>query len=181
MTSPPGQPPSHRPGFAPYAFRQPAPRPAPSSVTAIVAAVLAGLGALACLSGGVFGILDLAGVDAWREGSRVRTSVGIAGGLLPVLVLGVLLNVVAGMVLTAGTVMLARRKLSGRKLVVGGCAITIGASLLSLGYVTAATTPYGAVGSSWFALLGLIFPIATLVSVLLPSTTAWLRARRAPD
>lgn len=172
MTSPHGQPPSYRPGFAPYNFPRPVPRPAPSRVTAIIAAVLAVLGALTCLSEALLGFLDLAGLS---ENSQVQTSVGIAGALLPVLVLGILLDVVAGVLLGVGSVMLARRRLTGRKLVVAGSAITIGGTLLSLGYVTAAATPYG------LALLGLLFPIATLVLVLVPPTTAWLTARRTPD
>ncbi|MGQ9347059.1 MULTISPECIES: hypothetical protein [Mycolicibacterium] len=94
MTSAHGQQPSYPPGFAPYPF-PPAPRPPVSGVTAFVAAVLAGLGALWCLSGGVLGILDVAGLDALQAASRVETSVGIAGGLGPVLVLGILLNAVA--------------------------------------------------------------------------------------
>lgn len=178
MTSAHGQQPSYPPGFAPYPF-PPAPRPPVSGVTAFIAAVLAGLGALWCLSGGVLGILDVAGLDALQADSRVETSVGIAGGLGPVLVLGILLNAVAGVLLGAGAVLLARRRITGRRLVVGGSAVTLGGSLLSLGYVTAA--PYGPLGAHGFALLGLILPIATLVSVLLPPTDAWLKARRAPD
>lgn len=174
-----GQQPSYPPGFAPYPFRQPVPRPAPSAVTAIIAALLAGLAALACLSGGLLGILGLAGFGVLEADSRVRTSVGIAGSLLPVLILGILLNVVAGILLAAGTVKLARRKISGRRLVVGGSALTLGGTLLSLGYVTVAT-PYSSLGGSGFALLGLVVPIATLVMVSLPPTTAWLRARRTP-
>lgn len=181
MTSPHGQQPRYRPGFAPYTFPPPVPRPAPSGVTAIIAAVLAGLGALACLSEGLLGVLSLAGLSAPDGDSHVQTSVGIAGALLPVLVLGILLDVVAGVLLVAGTVLLARRRLTGRKLVVAGSAITIGGSLLSLGYVTAAATPYSPVGADDFALLGLLFPIATLVMVLVPPTTAWLKARRTPE
>ncbi|MDA2892216.1 hypothetical protein PDG61_14930 [Mycolicibacterium sp. BiH015] len=175
MTSPHGQQPSYRPGFAPYTFPEPAPRPSPSGVTVIIAAVLAGLGALTCLSEALLGILDLAGLSAPEGDSHVQTSVGIAGALLPVLILGILIDVVAGALLVAGTVVLARRRLTGRKLVVAGSAITIGGSLLSLGYVTAATTPYG------LALLGLLFPLATLVLVLLPPTTAWLKARPSTE
>ena len=172
MTSPHGQQPSYRPGFVPDNFPQPVPRPSPSGLTAIIAAVLAGLSALTCLSEALLGILDLAGLSG---NSQVQTSVGIAGALLPVVVLGILLDVVAGVLLVVGAAMLARRRLTGRKLVVAGSAITIGGTLLSLGYVTAAATPYG------LALLGLLFPLATLMAVLVPPTTAWLKARPSTD
>ncbi|PRC41370.1 hypothetical protein C6A85_000000115965 [Mycobacterium sp. ITM-2017-0098] len=170
---PPGQPP--RPGFAPYRFPQPAPQPAPSGVTGITAAVLAGLGAVACLGVSLFGLLGLLGISALDTDSRVQTSVGIAGGVLPVLIFGIVLNVVSGVLLALGTAALARRKPTGRRLVVGGCVVTIGANLLSLGYVAPAT-PY--VSGATVALLGLLFPIATLVLVTLPPTTTWINARR---
>lgn len=180
MTSPHGEQPTYPPGHAPYAFRT-APQPPVSGITAFIAATLAGIGALWCLGGGLLGVLDMAGIGALRADSRVQTSVGIAGDLGPVLVFAILLNVVAGILLAVGSVKLARRTLSGRRLVVGGSAVTLGGGLLSLGYVTGATASYGPLGPSGFALLGLVIPLATLVSVLLPPTTAWLKARRTTD
>lgn len=173
----PGKPP--RPGFAPYQFPQPAPQPPASGATGIIAALLAGLGAVACLGGSLVGVLDLVGIDALDTDSRIQTSVGIAGAVLPVLILGIVLNVVAGVLLTAGTVALARRKMTGRWFVVGGCAVTIAGNLLSLGYATSATGLYGSGGT--IVLLGLVFPITTLVLVLVPSTTTWITARREPS
>jgi hypothetical protein len=173
----PDQPP--RPGFAPYRFPQPAPRPAPSGVTGIIATVLAGLGAAMCLGGSLLGILGLAGVSGFGSGSRIQTSVGISGAVLPVLILGIVLNLVSGALLTAGTVTLAQRRTSGRRFVVSGCAVTLAGNLLSLGYATSAMGPNG--GGATFALLGLIFPIATLVLVLVPSTNAWITAKRRPS
>lgn len=169
---PPGPPP--RPGFAPYRFPQPAPRAPRSGVTAIIAAVLAGVGAVACLGGSLFGVLGLLGISALDLDSRVHTAVGISGAVLPVLILGIVLNIVAGLLLAAGSARLLQRKVTGRRLVVVGCAITIGVNLLSLGYVAAAT-PY--LSGPTLALMGLLFPIATLVLVTLPPTTAWLNAR----
>lgn len=164
-----------RPGFAPYRFPQPAPQPAPSGVTGITAAVLAGLSAAACLGGSLLGVLGLMGISALDTDSRVQTSVGIAGGVLPVLILEIMLNFVSGLLLAAGTAALAQRKMTGRRLVVGGCAVTIGANLLSLGYV-ASGTPF--FSGATVALLGLLLPIATLVLVTLPPTTTWINAKR---
>lgn len=169
----PGDPP--RPGFAPYNFPQPAPQASPSGVTAIIATVLAGLGAVACLGHGLLGFLGLMGISALDTDAGVRTAVGIAGGVLPVLILGIVLNFVAGLLLAAGTAELAQRKRTGRRLVVTGCAVTIGANLLSLGYVASAT-PY--FNGAAVALLGLLFPIATLVLVTLPPTSTWINTKR---
>ncbi|MDG4667284.1 hypothetical protein [Mycobacterium sp. 236(2023)] len=162
-------------GFAP----RPAPPP-PSGVTAALAIILAGLGALACLGSGLLGILGLIGLSAPGSTSGFRTSAGIAGDLFPVLVFGVALNFVSGVLLTVGTVQLARRRLNGRGLIVGGCGVTIGSALLSLGYAASSTTPYGAFGGDGLEIVSFIFPVATLMLVLVPPTTAWLTARRNP-
>jgi len=164
-----------RPGFAPYEFPQPARRPSPSGVTGIISTVLAGLGAVACLGSGLFALLGLMGIGTLDTDSRVRTAVGISGGVLPVLILGIVLNFVAGLLLAAGTAELAQRKKTGRRLVVAGCAVTVGANLLSLGYVASATPYFDAEA---VALLSLLFPIATLVMVTLPPTTTWINAKR---
>ena len=174
---PPGQQP--RPGFAPYGFRQPAPPASRSGTTGIIAAVLAGVGAVACLGGSLLGILGVVGITALDTDSQVQTSVGIAGGVRPVLILGIVLTFVAGLLLTAGTVRLAQRKMTGRWFVVAGCAVTIAGNLLSLGYAASAMGSYGSGGA--FALLGFIFPIATLVLVVMPSTTAWINAKPKPS
>lgn len=170
----PGQQP--RPGFATYHFPEPVPQPPPSGVTGIMAVAFAGLVAVACLGVSLLAFLGLIGVSLLDTDSRVQTSVGISGSVLPVLILGILLTFVAGLLLAAGTVKLAQRKMAGRRLVVGGCGVTIAANLLSLGYAASATGPY--ISGGTFALLGLIFPMATLVLVLVPSTTAWITAKR---
>lgn len=173
----PGQPP--RPGFAPYRFPPPVPQASPSGVTGIIAAVLAGLGAVAYLGGSLLGVLSLVGINAFDTDPLIQTSVGISGPVLPVLILGIVLTFVSGLLLTAGTVTLAQRKMAGRWFVVGGCAVAIAGNLLSLGYAASGMGLYGSGGA--FALLGFIFPIATLVLVVLPSTTAWITAKRKPS
>lgn len=170
----PGRPP--RPGFAPYGFRDPAPRPSPSGATGIAAAVLAGLGAVGCLGGSLVGLLGLVGIDVLGTESRIQTSVGISGAVLPVLIFGIVLGVVSGILLAAGSVALARRTMTGRRLVAGGCAATIAGNLLSLGYAASAMGPHGSAGA--IALLGFLVPIVTLILVLVPSTTAWIKAKR---
>ena len=181
---PPQQPgyPPQQPGYPPYGGYQqlPLPPPAPSGVTGIIAAVLAGLGAFTNLGAGLFGLLAMIGLGALASEPAYATSDGV-GGAFVMLVFVVLLGIGAGLLLAAGTVMLLLRKMIGRWLIVGGCALTIVGSLISFGVAAAVTAPYGAYsGGNGFAILGLIFPIATLVLVLLPATTQWINAKRNP-
>jgi len=175
--------PPQQPGYPPHGGYQyqPVPPPAPSGVTGIIAAVLSGLGALANLGAGLFGLLAMIGLGALaNEPSYANSSDGV-GGAFVMLLFVVLLGIGAGLLLAAGTVTLLLRKMIGRWLIVGGCALTIVGSLISFGIAAAVTAPYGAYsGGNGFAILGLIFPIATLVLVLLPPTTAWINAKRNP-
>lgn len=75
--------------------------------------------------------------------------------------------------MTPGAVNLAKRTMTGRWFVVSGCAVTLAGNLLSLGYVTSAPSYFSGAA---VALLGLLFPIVTLVLVTLPPTTAWINA-----
>ena len=89
------------------------------------------------------------------------------------------LTLVMSVLLIAGAVLLFRRKMLGRWLVVSGCAVAIVSNLMTSVFTTAVTSddwysPEGVVS----ALLGLAFPIITMVLALLPSTTAWIRAEQ---
>lgn len=163
-------------GYPPPAIPPLAPA-SPSGGTGITAGVLAGLGALANLGAGIFGLIGLA---ALNSDSTFQSASGISGGVSALLIVMTLLSVVIGLVLLAGTVMLLQRKMVGRWLVVAGCAMTIVGSLISLGLSAAVTARYGYYGGNGFAVLGLIFPIATLVLALLPATTAWIHAKSNP-
>ncbi|WP_217155057.1 hypothetical protein [[Mycobacterium] fortunisiensis] len=162
----PGYPPSG--GYPPQPYLMPTGEP--SGGTAITAAVLAALGGVAGLVGGVLGAIGLA------VGS---TEADLSGGVYALLIVGILFNFVFGLMIATGAVMLFQRKMLGRWLVVSACALAILSSLLSLGAAAAMSTSHVGLGGGFFTFLGLIFPIATLVLALLPSTTAWLDAR--PD
>lgn len=163
-------------GYQPPAMPPLAPA-SPSGGTGITAGVLAGLGALANLGAGIFGLVGLA---ALNSDSTFQSTSGISGGVSALLIVMTLLSVVIGLVLLAGTVTLLQRKMVGRWLVVAGCAMTIVGSLVSLGLSAAVTARYGYYGGNGFAVLGLIFPIATLVLALLPRTTAWIQTKPNP-
>lgn len=153
----------------------PPPEASSSGITAIVTAVLAGIGALLTLGNGIAG---LSGLAALAGDAGLRTLALRTPGALALTVLATLLSVVCGLLLLAGTVALLRRKMTGRRLIVIGCALIILGSLISLGLNLATTARYGSYGISGLAILSLALPIATLVVALLPSTTAWIRAKQ---
>jgi hypothetical protein len=142
----------------------------PSSVTGMIAAILAGLGGLGGLASGLFGLVRFSGLSSLP---------GVGGGAYTMVLISLLVSLAFGGVLLAGAIMLLQRKMLGRWLIVGGCAASIVVSLLSLAATAALAAGYGAtyLGGGFFSVLGLIFPIATIVLALVPSTTAWIRSR----
>lgn len=152
------------------------PAASPSGATGITAAVLAGLGALTNIFGGIAGLIGL----LILSNDSTFDALELSGGAKALLALVLVLNLVSGLLLGAGTVMLLLRKMIGRWLVVAGCGVTILSSLIGVGISSAAASqvPYGGGGVS--SLLSLIFPVLTLVLALLPSTTAWIRAKENP-
>jgi hypothetical protein len=163
---PPGYPPQG--GFQPQPYGMPSPEP--SGATGIIAAVLAALGALSGLGGGAVGAFALAvtGSDA-----------GLTGGVHALLIVSVLFSVVFGLMIAIGAVLLFQRKMLGRWLVVGACALAILSTLITFGVgITAEADVYGSYsGGAVFNLFGLVFPIATIVLAMLPPTTAWINAK----
>lgn len=153
----------------PYGYPPAPPAAAPNGATGIIAGVLAGLGGLANIVGGIFMAIGLAAIGS------DDSSLGESVYWTPIIAIAVL-NIVAGLLLAAGTVMLLLRKMIGRWLVVAGCAVSIVSSLISLG-ISSAVAAYTSTGKAT-DVVGLIFPIATLVLVLVPSTTAWINAKR---
>jgi hypothetical protein len=166
----PGYPP--QPGYPgvqqPYPL-PPAPSTSPSAVTGVIAAVLAGLGGLANVLGG---LLTTFGLAVMISESTYDIESGEWTGLIAI----TMLNIVAGVLLSAGTVMLLLRKMTSRWIVVAGCAVSIVSSFVSLSMPsTFAEYQYGGKGAD---VVGLVFPIATIVLALLPSTAAWIRAKQ---
>lgn len=166
----PGYPP---PGYPqqPYGMPPSAPVP-PSGVTGIIAGVLAGLGGLANVVGGLFmafGLSILIGETSDAAGNAWTPLLAITG-----------LNIVAGVLLLIGTVTLLLRKMIGRWLVAAGCSASILSTLINLTWTPSAIADYEYDRGVAADLVGVIFPIATLVLILLPSTAAWIRAKQNP-
>lgn len=171
----PGYPPP--PGYPqqPYGL-PPAPPTSPSGVTAIIAGVLAGLGGLANFFGG----LAMAfGLSVLIDGSSEVAGSAAWGGWTPLIAMTTL-NILAGLLLLSGTVTLLLRKTIGRWLVAAGCAVSILSTLINLTWTPSAIADYEYDRGVGADLVGVIFPIVTLVLVLLPSTAAWIRAQQNP-
>ena len=164
----------------------------PSGGTAITAGVLATLGGLLSLgitAVSLFFLIVIASIGSNFDRSDVEFLDSIFGvlaiGLVAVVIITLVLGTLLSVLLIAGAVLLFRRKMLGRWLVVSGCAVAIVSNLMTSVFTTAVTSddwysPEGVVS----ALLGLAFPIITMVLALLPSTTAWIRAeqnRAAPQ
>lgn len=172
---------TQQPGFPPIlSHQQPAGYPGgqpgapqsgePSGATGMIAAVLAALGAVAGIGTGALAAIGI-GVNF--------TSSNPSGQLFAVLIVSVLVNSSFGMMCAIGAVRLRERQMRGRWLVVGACAMAI-PSMLMIYIVTAAdASSYGA-ARGVFLVVGLVFPIATLVLALLPSTAAWIEAKQKP-
>lgn len=171
---PGGQPPyppqgGYPGGQPPYYPLTPAPSAPPSAVTGIIAAVLSGLGGLVNVGCGLLAFLGLATMIS-------ESPYDIGSGEWTGVIAIVMLNIVAGVLLSVGTVMLLLRKAASRWIVVAGCAVSIVSSLISLSLPsTFAEYQYSGKGAD---VVGLLFPIATIVLVLLPSTAGWIQAKR---
>ncbi len=171
----------------PGAYPVPPAAPAqPRGGTAITAGVLAALGGLLSLgitAVSLFFLIVLASIGSNFDRSDVEFLDSIFGvlaiGLVAVVIIALVLGTLLSVLLIAGAVLLFRRKMLGRWLVVSGCAVAIVSNLMTSVFTTAVTSddwysPEGVVS----ALLGLAFPIITMVLALLPSTTAWIRAEQ---
>ncbi|MCV7066668.1 hypothetical protein H7H51_14845 [Mycolicibacterium farcinogenes] len=147
----------------------------PSGTTGTIAAVLAALGAVAGLGGGVLAAIGLSAASGMSS---------LSGGVYALLIALVLFSFVFGLMIATGAVLLFQRKMLGRWLVVGACVLAILSGLISFGVSAAATAAvygsYSAGNGGVLNLVTLVFPIATLVLALLPSTTAWIKAKPNP-
>lgn len=169
----------------PGAYPAPPAAPAqPSGGTAITAGVLAALGGLLGLgltAVSLFFLIAIASIGSNFDHSDLELLDSIFGvlaiGMVAVVIIGFVLGTLLSVLLIAGAVLLFRRKMLGRWLVVSGCAVAIVSNLMTSVFTTAVTSdgrysPESVVS----AFVGLAFPIVTMVLVLLPSTTAWIKA-----
>ncbi|MED5815785.1 hypothetical protein VST63_25790 [Mycolicibacterium sp. 050232] len=163
-------------GQQPYGL-PPIPPAAPSGVTGIIAGALAVLGVLSNFGSGGIGLFALAVLG---NEDAVGASDSISGGVRPWLIVTAVLCLVSGLLLLIGAVTLFQRKMIGRWLVVAGCALTIISGLVSFGVSLTKLEGYVPMGENALSLVGLVFPIATIVLVLMPPTAAWIRAKQNP-
>ncbi|WP_135459651.1 hypothetical protein [Mycobacterium sp. DL99] len=143
----------------------------PSGATGITAAVLAAFGAVAGLGSGVIAAIAIA---------AAATSSAASGREVAVLISVLVLNSGFGLMNAIGAVLLYERKMRGRRLVVGACAMAILSTLVIFVATAAQASSFGSHGRSIFTLVTLVFPIVTLVLALLPSTGAWIEAKQKP-
>ncbi len=167
--------PAH-PVYPVYAPAQPIPA-RPSGVTAITGAVLSLLGGLAQVVT-VFGSLVALTLTS---DSSVSQYLPDWYGAVMVLTLLVSVALCAGLLVGGGFLTVGRSW--ARIVVAASCGVAIVFGIVSEVVASAmyrgmgADIAAGQGASSVFGFLGLIFPIATAVLVLLPSTAAWCRSR----
>ncbi|OBF25694.1 hypothetical protein [Mycobacterium sp. ACS4331] len=167
------------PGNPMYPAYPPAqPLPArPSGVTAITGAILSLLGGL----GQVFTIFGALAALTLTSDSVVGQHLPDWYGAVMVLTLLVSIALCAGLLVGGGFLLVGRSW--ARIVVAAACGAAIVFGIVSQVVASAMYRNMGAGvaasrdASSVFGFVGLIFPIATAVLVLLPSTVAWCRAR----
>ncbi|MGV0743476.1 hypothetical protein [Mycolicibacterium sp. XJ870] len=177
----PGYPPHPgypQPGYPPQPYGlQPPQSASPSGVSGITAGVLAGLGGFANFFGG---LLMAFGLAAIMGESTLESSPAVTDGGWTWLVAVVMLNVVCGLLLLIGALMLLLRNIIGRGLVIAGCSVFILSTLINFMLVPSTIGDYEYDRGTGPDLVGLMFAITTLVLALVPSTTAWIQAKRNP-
>lgn len=148
----------------------PVPPAPPSGGTAISTAVLSILGGLA--NGGM-------ALSAFSSIARIRSesAASFPGGTYALAIIFVASGMAAALLLIIGATMLLMRKMPSRWLITTGCVLIIVGTVISYGLHNAISEYEG---GPRFGVLGLIFPILTMVLALRPSTMAWIQAKRNP-
>lgn len=158
------------PGGYPGGFPPPVQPVPPSGGAAVTAAVLSILGALANGGMGLSGLSSIARI-------RGESAAAFPGGTYPLAIMFCASGVLAAVLLLVGATMLLLRKMPGRWLIVTGCVLIIVGTVISYGLHNAISEYEG---GPRFGVLGLLFPILTMVLTLRPSTMAWIHAKRNP-
>ncbi|GAC68423.1 hypothetical protein [Gordonia soli] len=151
-----------------------------SGATAIAASVLSFLGALASAIGVIsllFVILVALGIDGADQ--------YFPGWFVALLAVVAVINIVVAGLLVGGGVAVLRRSMVGRTLIASGCAIYLVSGLAltisQYAFLSQLDTTGADVGVGGILgqVAGVVFPLITLVLVLVPSTTAWINDRPA--
>ena len=169
-------------GQGPYgqgAYGQPGgyPTPRPSGGTAITAAVLSFLGGAAALFGIIANVVAVVAIAALSD-----LEASLPGWYTGVLVMSVIAEIILAVLLIWGGVAVLRHKMIGRLLVAGGCGVAIVFGLIGsiAGLAVEAQLRDDnistGIGSGAFGFVGLIFPVATMILVLVPPTAEWIAA-----
>jgi hypothetical protein len=159
-----GRPPSYpqQPGWP----QQPTyPHAGPSGATGIIAGLLALVGGLV---GTGFAVLSV--IIMIMDGEF-----DVAGAVFG------LLGIAFGLALLIGAILLFRRKTIGRRLVVGGCAVAVLFGVAAIGDMVIGISGDASrepVSIGIAVIVGIVVPVLTLVLAMLPSTSAWIRAKR---
>lgn len=161
---------------SPHAYGAPYPvQPTPSSATGIIAAILAFLGVLH-VAIGVFSSLYTMFDDTGRG----------PGWFVVLMLVLALINFAIGVCLGVGGALLVQGKKLGQRLVVIGSGTVIAIQLLSMLFVLIAASSMASpdaaavtIGGGLVTMVLLIFPVATIVLALLPTTRDWIQAKSA--
>ncbi|WP_054811566.1 hypothetical protein [Nocardia arizonensis] len=174
--------PQQYPGaYDPYPPAYGLPRAVPNAGTAITAGILAILGFVANVLGGGFSIWM--GLSEFGSRYSDYDSTGLLGNddYYDFLVVVGVVSLVIAIMLGVGSLLLFNRKSMGRALIAAGCVLTVISQIASLIFVVSA--PAGAstpLSSGLGGVIGMVFPIATLVLALVPATGRWLAHRPPP-
>ncbi|MGY4102597.1 hypothetical protein ACW2Q0_24010 [Nocardia sp. R16R-3T] len=158
-----------------YLYSQ-VPTPKPKGGTAIATGVLAAIGAVVQLLVGLMNI-----VLGLLQSHELRQ---LAFTWYPTYVLGTgVVAVLAGTLLGTGAVSLFRRRAAGRLLIVAGCASAIVFGIAWAVVMFGVTLIGGASGitGTLAGSIGFVFPIATIIVALVPSTQRWIAADPAQN
>ncbi|WP_194832565.1 hypothetical protein [Nocardia sp. XZ_19_369] len=149
--------------------------PAPSGATSVTAGVLACVGSIGQLLGG--GISLAFGFIGWQLQDYDTSGLFSQDWFQTWAIVSGVLSLVIAVVLGVGAVAMFSRKSFGRLLVVVGCVTVVVAEIVGFALVSSidgSSDGLGVISGSAGSLIGLIFPVATVILALLPPTSRWL-------
>ncbi|WP_051181905.1 hypothetical protein [Nocardia vinacea] len=159
-----------------YPYSQ-ASTPKPKGGTAIAAGVLAAIGAVMQMLVGLMNI-----VLGLTQSHELRQDAGLTWYPTYVLSTGAV-ALLAGTLLGTGAVALFRRRPAGRLLIVAGCAsaILFGIAWAVVMFGVTLIGGLSGIAGTLDGSVGLVFPIATIILALVPSTRRWIAAEPAQN
>lgn len=154
--------------------------PAPSGATAITASVLSLLGGAGQLFGAFTTVAALATIS---QATSLLGTDGLPGWYGGTMTVTVIVQFALAAALLVGGGALLTRKLWARIVIAGACGVALALGIVGL-LIAAAVSSHipseyatGQGFSMIIGIMGLIFPVATAVLALLPSTRQWCQTR----